>query len=167
MSFGCPFFLSHWPNGFLRHCSLPKWKNVQEFGAKALLGALAKAGGEASLCHPKATHSHLCRSGRGKPHISTWNGEKKTNPIPETKPHKSFMQSFSLCICSLVSQPECLINRFLFCPPHSSEEHWRVGSALAHPGCLKGSSPGLSAPNLLHFYFPAHRAVGPKIFKNQ
>lgn len=92
---------------------------------------------------------------------------KKTNPIPETKPHKSFMQSFSLCICSLVSQPECLINRFLFCPPHSSEEHWRVGSALAHPGCLKGSSPGLSAPNLLHFYFPAHRAVGPKIFKNQ
>lgn len=111
--------------------------------------------------------SHLCRSGRGKPHISTCNGGKKTNPIPHTKPHKSFMQSFSLCICSLVSQPECLINRFLFCPPHSSEEHWCVGSALAHPGCLKGSSPGLSVPNLLHFYFPAHRAVGPKIFKNQ
>lgn len=116
------------------------------------------------------THFHLCRSERGKPHISTWNRGKKQTPIPDTKPHKSFMQSFSLCICSLVSQPECLINRFLFCPPRSSEKHWRVGSALAHPGCWKGSSPGMSAPNLLHFYCPnrcpAHRAVGLKIFKN-
>lgn len=55
--------------------------NVQGFGAKALPGALAEAGGEASLCHPKTTHIHLGRSGRGEPqpHVPTRNG-KKTHP---------------------------------------------------------------------------------------
>lgn len=167
MSFGRPFFLSHWPNGLLWHCSLPKWIIVEEFGAKALLGSPGWGWGW-SL--PKAAHFHLRGPGRGKPHTSTWNWGKKPHPIPDTKPHKCFMQSSSPCICSLVSQPECLINRFLFCPPRSSEQHWRVGSELAHPGCLKGSSSWHVSPKSIAFLLPhrcpTHRAVGLKIFGN-
>lgn len=132
------------------NCSINGW----EFGAKTLLGALAKAGGEASQRHPKAAHVHLRRSGGESTSYTFLLGKREKNPIPNTKPRKSFMQSFYLCICNLVSQPACLINRFLFCPPRSSEEHWHVGSALAQPGWLKGSSSGRLAPNLLHFHCP-------------
>lgn len=135
---------------------------VQQFGAKALLGALAKMGRSLPV-PPQSPSLPPLQSGKAPATCFCLEGGRK-NPIPSTKAHKSFMQSFHLCICNLDLQPECLINRFLFCPPRSSEEYWHVGSAFAHPGWLKGSSPGTLDSNLLSFYCPAHRAMGLKRF---